>query len=136
MNAAVIDPRDFGRVAVLYGGRSAEREVSLKSGAAVLQALRDAGVDAFGIDVGSDLLARDVYEVAERRGLRIGHELAVTGFDGSLTGRLLRPSLTTAAIPVQEIADRLVARVLRELDGPTGDPGEVVVPTVIDGGSG
>ena len=32
----------FGRVAVLFGGKSAEREVSLKSGNAVLQALQEA----------------------------------------------------------------------------------------------
>ncbi|MDY0249022.1 MAG: D-alanine--D-alanine ligase [Pseudomonas sp.] len=53
-----INAQAFGRVAVLYGGRSAEREVSLKSGAAVLTALQDAGVDAFAIDVGDDVLAR------------------------------------------------------------------------------
>ncbi len=53
-----IDVATFGRVAVLYGGRSAEREVSLKSGAAVLAALQAAGVDAFAIDVGNDLLMR------------------------------------------------------------------------------
>ncbi len=52
------DVTAFGRVAVLYGGRSAEREVSLKSGAAVLAALQETGVDAFGIDVGDDLLKR------------------------------------------------------------------------------
>ncbi|MDE2118134.1 MAG: D-alanine--D-alanine ligase [Betaproteobacteria bacterium] len=40
----------FGKVAVLFGGRSAEREVSLKSGAAVLAALRKSGVDAHGFD--------------------------------------------------------------------------------------
>lgn len=50
------DPRSLGRVAVLYGGRSAEREVSLKSGAAVLRGLLEAGVDAYGIDAGVDLL--------------------------------------------------------------------------------
>lgn len=48
--------REFGRVAVLMGGRSAEREVSLKSGAAVLQALLNAGVDAHGIDAGEQVL--------------------------------------------------------------------------------
>lgn len=53
-----LDVQAFGRVAVLYGGRSAEREVSLKSGAAVLAALQSAGVDAFAIDVGADVLAR------------------------------------------------------------------------------
>ena len=40
----------FGKVAVLLGGRSAEREVSLKSGAAVLAALQRCGVDAHGFD--------------------------------------------------------------------------------------
>lgn len=40
----------FGKVAVLMGGRSAEREVSLMSGAGVLQALRACGVDAHAFD--------------------------------------------------------------------------------------
>ncbi|MAT50541.1 MAG: D-alanine--D-alanine ligase [Porticoccaceae bacterium] len=48
----------FGKVAVLYGGTSAEREVSLASGTAVLNALRGAGVDAEGIDAGRDLVSR------------------------------------------------------------------------------
>lgn len=56
------DPKAFGRVAVLFGGKSAEREVSLKSGAMVLQSLLAARVDAFGIDVGEDLLQRLVEE--------------------------------------------------------------------------
>ena len=40
----------FGKVAVLMGGLSAEREVSLMSGAGVLQALRTKGVDAYAFD--------------------------------------------------------------------------------------
>lgn len=42
--------KGFGKVAVLFGGDSAEREVSLKSGAAVLAALRGQGVDAHAFD--------------------------------------------------------------------------------------
>jgi D-alanine-D-alanine ligase len=42
---------DFGKVALLMGGWSAERAISLKSGNAVLEALCAAGVDAHGIDV-------------------------------------------------------------------------------------
>ncbi len=41
---------DFGKVAVLFGGKSAEREVSLKSGARVLDALLRQGVDAHAFD--------------------------------------------------------------------------------------
>lgn len=44
----------FGRVGVLYGGNSAERAISLRSGHAVLQALKSQGIDAVGVDVNFD----------------------------------------------------------------------------------
>lgn len=47
----------FGKVAVLMGGLSTEREISLKSGAAVLAALLRRGVDAHGVDVGMDIIS-------------------------------------------------------------------------------
>ena len=47
----VLDPADFGTVAVVMGGASAEREISLLSGRAVLAALRRRSVDAVGVDV-------------------------------------------------------------------------------------
>jgi len=46
----VSDPKDFGRVAVLCGGDSSERDISLLSGNAVLEALRRRGVDAHAFD--------------------------------------------------------------------------------------
>ena len=46
----IIDARAFGRVAVVMGGTSAEREVSLDSGRNVLAALRARGIDAHAID--------------------------------------------------------------------------------------
>lgn len=45
------------KIAVLMGGFSSEREVSLSSGGNVLQVLKEAGYDAFGIDVSRDLKA-------------------------------------------------------------------------------
>ena len=45
-----IDVTQLGKVAVLMGGRSAEREVSLMSGQGVLAALRAQGVDAHAFD--------------------------------------------------------------------------------------
>lgn len=50
--------KDFGKVAVLMGGPSAEREVSLKSGKAVLAALQRQGVDAHGFDADKSTLRR------------------------------------------------------------------------------
>jgi len=46
----VTDPREYGRVAVLLGGTSSEREISLKSGNACLAALTRRGVDAHAFD--------------------------------------------------------------------------------------
>lgn len=46
----ISDAADFGRVAVMLGGHSSEREVSLDTGAAVLDALRSRDVDAHGWD--------------------------------------------------------------------------------------
>ncbi|MFG3453971.1 D-alanine--D-alanine ligase [Stutzerimonas stutzeri] len=79
------EPQAFGRVAVLYGGKSAEREVSLKSGAAVLAALQAAGVDAFGIDVGDDLLVRLSNERIDRAFIVLHGR---GGEDGSMQGLL------------------------------------------------
>jgi len=53
-----IEQNDFGKVAVLMGGRSGEREISLRSGNAVLAALVNAGVDAHGIDVDEHIFNR------------------------------------------------------------------------------
>ncbi len=49
--------QQIGRVGVLYGGLSAEREVSLQSGAAVIAALQSAGVEVVAIDVGVNVVA-------------------------------------------------------------------------------
>lgn len=79
------DVKNFGRVAVLYGGTSAEREVSLRSGAAVLAALQGAGVDAFGIDAGADLAERLITERPDRVFIALHGR---GGEDGSLQGLL------------------------------------------------
>jgi D-alanine-D-alanine ligase len=76
---------DFGKVAVLMGGWSAEREISLLSGGAVLAALQQAGVDAHGIDVGRDIAA--VIGAGDyNRGLIMLHGRG--GEDGAMQGLL------------------------------------------------
>lgn len=66
MNRPDLDPRSFGKVAVLFGGSSAEREISLKSGNAVLAALRGKGVDAHAFDPARRPLAELKAEGFER----------------------------------------------------------------------
>ncbi|MCU0950553.1 MAG: D-alanine--D-alanine ligase [Burkholderiaceae bacterium] len=52
MTAPAVDPRSFGKVGVLFGGDSSEREVSIMSGTGVLNALKSRGVDAHAFDPG------------------------------------------------------------------------------------
>lgn len=79
----VMDVRRFGRVAVLFGGTSAERQISLISGAAVLEALQAAGVDAVAFDPAE----RSVAELAQfDRAFIVLHGRG--GEDGSMQGLL------------------------------------------------
>jgi DNA-binding LacI/PurR family transcriptional regulator len=83
------------------------------------------------IVTGSDRLAAMIYGVAAELRLRIGHDLGVTGFDGSVAAGLLHPRLTSVTLPVEDIARRVIARALRQLDhGPDEAPGEVVPATL------
>jgi D-alanine-D-alanine ligase len=52
----VADPKRFGKVAVLMGGDSAEREISLMSGQAVLDALVNRGINAHAVDAANDVV--------------------------------------------------------------------------------
>jgi D-alanine-D-alanine ligase len=75
----------FGKVAVLLGGKSAEREVSLKSGGMVLAALRKRGVDAHPFDPKE----RDVEDLARERFARVFIALhGRFGEDGTVQGVL------------------------------------------------
>ncbi len=78
-------PQDFGRVAVIYGGTSTEREVSLKSGTAVLAALKRRGVAAYGFDPRDQLLT----ELLSAGTTRVWIALhGPGGEDGTLQGAL------------------------------------------------
>ncbi len=85
--AQVSDPAVFGRVAVLMGGTSAEREVSLDSGRNVLEALRSRGVDAFAVD-GIPALIDAIRAGSVDRVFNILHGNKGGGEDGVLQGLL------------------------------------------------
>jgi D-alanine-D-alanine ligase len=83
----VTDPTVFGRVAVLMGGTSSEREVSLDSGRNVLEALRARDVDAFSVD-GIPALIDEIRHGGVDRVFNILHGNKGGGEDGVLQGLL------------------------------------------------
>jgi D-alanine-D-alanine ligase len=83
----ITDPRAFGRVAVLMGGTSSEREVSLDSGRNCLEALKRRGVDAHAID-GIPALMQEIVAKRIDRVFNILHGHHGGGEDGILQGLL------------------------------------------------
>ena len=88
----ITDPATFGRVAVLMGGTSSEREVSLDSGRNVLEALRSRGVDAHAVDgipeLASALVQKQYGHAGFDRVFNILHGHNGGGEDGVLQGLL------------------------------------------------
>jgi D-alanine-D-alanine ligase len=81
----ITEATEFGKVAVLFGGASPEREVSLKSGQAVLTALQRRSIDATGVDPRDESLSK-----LEKRGFdRVWIALhGPGGEDGTVQGAL------------------------------------------------
>ena len=80
------EPARFGKVAVLMGGWSAERTVSLNSGQAVLDALLRGGVDAHGIDVQRETVLQELAQGQFTRAFVVLH--GPGGEDGVMQGAL------------------------------------------------
>lgn len=85
MTEFVMQGAGFGKVGVLMGGRSAEREISFMSGNGVLNALRARGVDAHGFDTGERSLAELAAEKFDRVFVALHGRY---GEDGSIQGVL------------------------------------------------
>ena len=85
MTDSIRAPREYGKVAVVMGGRSAEREISLLSGNAVLASLQRSGVNAIGIDADAQLL-QDLHSKDIDRVFIMLH--GRDGEDGKLQGAL------------------------------------------------
>jgi D-alanine-D-alanine ligase len=79
------EPKEFGRVAVLFGGTSSEREISLLTGRAVLAALKRRGVDAYAFDPRDRALPQLLEERFDRVWIALH---GPGGEDGTLQGAL------------------------------------------------
>ncbi len=76
----------FGKVAVLHGGRSAERDISLQGGEAVLRALRQRGIDAHALDTADSDFVRQLDQGGFDRVFNMLHGRG--GEDGVVQGLL------------------------------------------------
>ena len=104
----------FGRIGILAGGPSSEREISLKSGEAVLHALRSRGLDPIFVDLGGD-----VEDEIKRANLNVAFIVLHGGFgeDGTVQRILkgLKVSYTGSGPEASRLAlDKLASRKIFE----------------------
>ena len=117
---------DFGKVGVLLGGRSAEREVSLKSGTMVLAALRSRGVDAHPFDPADRGLDALLDERYDRVFIALHGRF---GEDGTLQGALewLGIPYTGSGVLASALAmDKLRSKLVWQARGLPTPPYEIV----------
>ncbi|TBO29406.1 D-alanine--D-alanine ligase [Aquabacterium lacunae] len=117
-----IDPASLGKVAVLFGGTSAERDVSIMSGTGVLKALQDAGVNAFAFDPAQRPLHELQAEGVDRCFIALHGR---GGEDGTLQGalELLGVPYTGSGVMASSIAmDKIMTKRIWRFEGlPTPD---------------
>ncbi|HUL63422.1 MAG TPA: D-alanine--D-alanine ligase [Burkholderiaceae bacterium] len=103
MNASPFDPQALGRVGVLLGGRSAERQISIMSGTGVLTALKERGVDAHAFDPGTQSVAQLAAAGFDRVFIALHGRF---GEDGTIQGVLewLRIPYTGSGVQASSIA--------------------------------
>ncbi|HYR26656.1 MAG TPA: D-alanine--D-alanine ligase [Aquabacterium sp.] len=122
LKAPTVNPADLGKVAVLFGGSSAERDVSLMSGAGVLQALRSQGVNAFAFDPAERPLQELKAEGVDRCFIALHGR---GGEDGTVQGalELLKIPYTGSGVMASSIAmDKIMTKRIWRFEGlPTPD---------------
>jgi D-alanine-D-alanine ligase len=112
-----IDPQSLGKVAVLFGGSSAEREISILSGNGVLEALRARGVDAHAFDPAACDLAELKREGFARCFIALHGR---HGEDGTVQGalELLGIPYTGSGVMASSVAmDKVMTKRIWQADG-------------------
>lgn len=107
-----IDPEHFGKVAVILGGNSCEREVSLASGQAILNALIDSGINAHAFDSKYRGICELQHEGFDRVFIALHGR---GGEDGSIQGALEQleipytgSGVTGSALSIDKILSKLI----------------------------
>ncbi|HEX6235407.1 MAG TPA: LacI family DNA-binding transcriptional regulator [Jiangellaceae bacterium] len=107
-------------------------EDGVDTGARALQQLLETPEPPTAVVCVSDSIAAGVVRAARTRGLAVGTDLAVTGFDDTPVAALLTPSLTSVRQPLEQVASRIVSRLTALLATHQVEPtGELLAPELI-----
>jgi len=97
-------------------------EFSLPTGRSAMQAILERTRDIDGVVAGNDYMAQGAMETLLQHGLRVPENVLVAGFDDAPVARFALRSLTTAAQPIEEMAERAVDALVRSMSGEAPTP--------------
>lgn len=95
-------------------------EYTLEAGCRGAKELFEKGVRA--MFASNDCIARGVYRFADERGLKIGRDLSVVGYDNTEICRWLQPPLTSIDQNTGQMAEKAVELLIRRIEGGDGKP--------------
>lgn len=101
------------------------------SGVTQAEALLSLTIPPTAIFAMNDPMAAGCYAAIQRRGLRVPGDVSVVGFDNREVASCLYPSLTTVALPNQQIGYAAAQLLLRRLSGEAASPERVTLPCSI-----
>jgi LacI family transcriptional regulator len=79
----------------------------------------------------SDRAAYELYQQLKQRGLKVGEDISVVGFDDDIFARLCEPQLTTVAVNINKITKVAEEILISEIEHPTKTSGKISVPGTI-----
>lgn len=103
-------------------------DFSRESGLAAVAPLLALASPPTAIFAANDEAAIGVLRGLALAGLRVPNDVAVAGFDDAPIAQYTTPPLTTAHVPVRELGERAMRRLIARADGHGGDPEQVVLP--------
>ena len=116
------------------GLRTARTPITMEAARdAALAALSAPGPRPTAIVCDDDKLAVGAYKAARRLGLRIPHDLSVTGMDDLTLATAVEPELTTVHLDAQRFGEHGMTALLDVLDGRTPAPDHIPVTLVVRG---
>jgi DNA-binding LacI/PurR family transcriptional regulator len=101
-----------------------ERQVGYLATKSIL----DKGEPVTAICAGNDHIAQGVYDALRDRGVKVGEQISVTGFNDTLEAVVLHPTLTTVRVHSEQIGRQLAELLLRQIEGKSPAPETVTIP--------
>lgn len=102
-------------------------ELTERSGREIAKHLFNLAQPPTAIMTGNDLMAFGVMRTIQERGLRVGDDVAVGGFDDIPTSEHIHPGLTTIRQPIYETGQRLVTLLVQMMNGDTSPPRAILL---------